>query len=242
MGAKTDVIVKLVFVFFISLLSFSIGTFVGKKYSDNQHQLAALEPNKNKAVVVKDEHKDEHAEEKGDIAREVASEEEPAMSDDEIAKLAEEFVKEDDAHSAHAPTEAPAATKVVATEKKEVAKTPENPSLPTPKELATVQQKVQNADKTRVPTSLPQDVGTFKPGKFTVQVASSADEKEAQTLTADLKTKGYASFYIPAEIKGKTWYRVSVGQFNTMKEAQGYRAELIEKGHVKTAIIQKIAQ
>ena len=32
--------------FFISLLSFSIGTFVGKKYSDNQHKISALEPQK----------------------------------------------------------------------------------------------------------------------------------------------------------------------------------------------------
>jgi hypothetical protein len=95
MGAKTDVIVKLVLVFFISLLSFSIGTFVGKKYSDNQHKLAALEPGKSAH--------DEHG------SREVASENEhgaakehgatakagEGMSDEEIAKLAEEFVADD---------------------------------------------------------------------------------------------------------------------------------------------------
>ena len=44
-GSKTDVVVKLILVFFISLLSFSIGTFVGKKFSDNQHKIAQLEPN-----------------------------------------------------------------------------------------------------------------------------------------------------------------------------------------------------
>jgi hypothetical protein len=43
-GSKTDVVVKLVLVFFIALLSFSIGTFVGKKFSDNQHKMATLEP------------------------------------------------------------------------------------------------------------------------------------------------------------------------------------------------------
>ena len=48
MSQKTDKMLKLALVFFISLLSFSIGTFVGKKYSDNQHKLAELEPTKNK--------------------------------------------------------------------------------------------------------------------------------------------------------------------------------------------------
>ena len=62
MGSKTDVVVKLVLVFFISLLSFSIGTFVGKKYSDNQHQLAALEPaTKAQREVASTGHGDEHA-------------------------------------------------------------------------------------------------------------------------------------------------------------------------------------
>jgi len=43
-GSKTDVVVKLILVFFISLLSFSIGTFVGKKFSDNQHRISLVEP------------------------------------------------------------------------------------------------------------------------------------------------------------------------------------------------------
>lgn len=42
-GAKTDTMVKLILVFFVSLLSFSVGTFVGKQFSDSQHKLAALE-------------------------------------------------------------------------------------------------------------------------------------------------------------------------------------------------------
>ena len=81
MAAKTDVVVKLILVFFISLLSFSIGTFVGKKYSDNQHQLSQLEPQK--------------------ADREVASVNNEGttktgtMTDAEIAKLAEEFVSDE---------------------------------------------------------------------------------------------------------------------------------------------------
>src|SRR6187397_2225036 len=42
-SAKTDTLVKLVLIFFISLLSFSIGTFVGKQFSDSQHKKIANE-------------------------------------------------------------------------------------------------------------------------------------------------------------------------------------------------------
>ena len=97
-GSKTDVVVKLVLVFFIALLSFSIGTFVGKKFSDNQYKLAQLEPQDGAAVAA---HGDEHEAAEGDrgiasISPE-ATDMKPgkALSDDEIAKLAEEFVTDD---------------------------------------------------------------------------------------------------------------------------------------------------
>ena len=46
MSQKTDNMIKLALVFFVTLLSFSIGTYVGKKYSDNQYKLSLLEPKK----------------------------------------------------------------------------------------------------------------------------------------------------------------------------------------------------
>lgn len=42
-STKTDTIVKLMLVFFISLLSFSMGTYVGKRFSDHQAQVAKFE-------------------------------------------------------------------------------------------------------------------------------------------------------------------------------------------------------
>lgn len=258
MASKTDVVVKLVLVFFISLLSFSIGTFVGKKYSDNQHQLAQLEPQKG---------------EKAD--REVASVKEEgsekksgAMTDEEIAKLAEEFVadettpattegkvegKEEAGHGEAAVAE----SKTEKTEKTEktaphgkataTAKTAEPSSAA--KEIAagknptaTEHKATANTHEARVPSSLPKDVAQYTVGKFTVQVASYADEAEAQKFASDLKDKGYSAFYVPANIKGKTWFRVSVGQFATPKEAAAYRTELLSKAKVSSAIVQKITE
>ena len=44
-SSKTDTLLKLTLMFFVILLSFSAGTFLGKQFSDSQHKLSALENN-----------------------------------------------------------------------------------------------------------------------------------------------------------------------------------------------------
>lgn len=83
-NSKADTLVKVVLVFFISLLSFSVGTFVGKQVSDSDHRRMALE-----------------GEYKGD--RSVASTDkeegsEPSdakISEKEVESLTEEFVNKE---------------------------------------------------------------------------------------------------------------------------------------------------
>lgn len=248
MSSKTDAMVKLSLVFVISLLSFAIGTFVGKKYSDNQHQLAVLEPSgANREVASVEEGSDEGIEAK--------TEKTGTMSDEEIAKLAEEFVTDEkevpakevaqsetkEEHGAaveeHGEEHA-APTKTVKAEKEVHGKAAAHEE-----KVEHVVAKEEHAPvKGRVPSSLPKDVAQYSVGKFTVQVASYASEGEAQKMASDLKKKGYSAFYIPANVKGKTWYRVSVGQFATQKEAQNYRGDLMNKAKVSTAIVQKITE
>lgn len=253
MGAKTDVIVKLVLVFFISLLSFSIGTFVGKKYSDNQHKLAALEPGKseyNSREVASDNEHGGPAKEHG-IAKMGEG-----MSDEDIAKLAEEFVADETTattaaattggheevkHDAHETTAAVETTKTRSLEKAEPLTAAKNIVHGKAVNTAATEEKKVEKD-TRIPSSIPKDVGQYSAGKFTVQVGSYAKEEEAQKIAGDLKSKGFSAFYIPANVKGQTWYRVSVGLFATPKEAQDYRTELMSKAKLSTALVQKIIQ
>lgn len=281
MTAKSDVIVKLVLVFFISLLSFSIGTFVGKKYSDNQHKLASLEPDKG-----------------GDAHRDVASivdhdgKPDANMTDDEIAKLAQEFAddnegekaghgehgqakteekhgehgeaaghgeekqvaKHDDHGSADHSEEAThkAETKMVEhkAEKKTVAaaqhgahdEEPQAPAHNLVNNRPATNSLVKAAQhESRQPSSIPKDVAQYSVGKFTVQVAAFGSEGEAKKKAEQLKEQGYSSFYLPASVKGKTWYRVNVGLFATEKEAKDYRVEFASKSKLNDVIIQKIA-
>lgn len=261
-GSKADTVVKLVLVFFIALLSFSIGTFVGKKFSDNQHKLAQLEPSM-----------PEHA--SGSADREIASispdahavKPNDALSDDEIAKLAEEFVADeetsegvlhDKAVDTHTVSKAMDAEKgehdesADHAEKVEHAEPAAKPAGK--KEIAAVSkvaerlaqgkpavtEKEAKAPTNRIPAALPNELASSAIGKYTVQIASYASEKEAQTRTADLKTQGFNSFYITATVKGKTWYRVGIGLFSTEKEAKAYKNDLLARTKVTSAIVQKI--
>lgn len=242
MGSKTDIVVKLVLVFFISLLSFSIGTFVGKKFSDNQHQLAQLESNGGKSNASADKGHDGHG------GREVASVEnahgaavhdkKENLSDEEIAKLAEEFVADDVAptHDAHAEAHHAEAHHDEAPH----AATPHGNSHTT----AAIHEKGHASEKAndRVPTSISKDSMQYNVGKFTVQIASYGTENEAIKVSSDLKTKGFNAYYISANINGKTWYRVSVGQFSTVNEAKAFRLELLDKAKVSNAFVQKIVK
>ncbi len=251
MAAKSDVFVKMGLVFFIALLSFSIGTFVGKKYSDNQHKLASLEPSRHSAQreVASENH---HGE---------ATKTENGMTDDEIAKLAEEFAEdteltESKAPTPHAETHATEHAAAQPSSHAKVETTAAVKTAPAHKEAQSVAQNLasgkaatnENAKaaghklENRLPSSLPKDVAQYSVGKFTVQVASFATENEAKSRAENLKAMGFSSFYLPAEVKGKTWYRVSVGLFATEKEAKEFRVEFMEKSKSDTAIIQKIVQ
>jgi len=285
-ASKTDVIVKIVLVVFISLLSFSIGTFVGKKFSDNQHKVAQLEPTAEGAVAEATEA--EGTGEKADAKenREVASvnpeethgKPKEVLNDEEMKKLANEFLAEDEgnkkdltkkgeaapthagntaeeapahmpgghaeAHAAAAPAHkadvhAEAHAGATAAAARIVAGKPPEAELPAEK---------KTAESARIPQSLPKELATAAIGKYTVQVSSYPTEAEAEKMAADLKAKGFSAFYVAAKIKDKatneekSWYRVSVGVFATQKEADAYKADLLSRAKVASAIVQKITK
>jgi len=219
MAGKSETFIKLGLVFFISLLSFAIGTLVGKEYSDRQYKLSQLEPS---------EHKPENH-------RTVASEQESSkLSDEEIAKLAEEFVTDDAVEVAKTagtktapaidtglPASSTADTAEFAEmndEALEAAQRIIENKLPT----AASQRKIAATDAkvSKPPTMMPKNAAQEDAGKYTVQVGSYVKELEAKTRAEALKAKGFAAFYIPGVVEGKTFYRVNVGTYATLAEAK----------------------
>ena len=267
-SSKADTLVKVVLVFFISLLSFSVGTFVGKQVSDSDHRRVALEGEfKTDRGLASVEGKEGESADK--------------ISDKEVESLTEEFVnkeklaaaetgeeetttekvadKEDkhekaepsgykpynrnkaETHAATAETEQPA-EKAVEAPKAKTAKAMDDATHGVAEKVAKGEAPTDGAKEERKPASTLPSVAASAVGKYTVQVASYADEKEAKNHAADLKGKGWNSFYFPAAVQGKTWYRVSVGLFNNFKSATDFRAQFMKDANTKSAIVQKIVQ
>lgn len=277
MSQKTDNMIKLALVFFVSLLSFSIGTYVGKKYSDNQHKLAALEPKKSidaaggeKSLEFASDAETLEPEQTlptGNIEELTTSTSKPAaLTDSEVAKIAEEFAAEEeetedkivgqvDAEEKTVGT-LPAGTKAI----KEVpatAKAPPVKTAPAPKTIVAAKPKVTEEKPlasirneeipeitatpvdSREPASLPVKQEVI-PMHFTVQIGSFPTQGEAEVLTKSLQGKGYKTSFVPAKVNGQTWFRVNVGLFGTIREAQDYKKEFLEKTKTTSAIVQRV--
>lgn len=289
MSQKTDNLIKLALVFFVSLLSFSIGTYVGKKYSDNQHKLALLEPKKDnlETQLVANEFATDNSqiEPHANTALPTTNstelmtgidEKTSALTDSEVAKIAEEFANEDEEEigedkmigsiesdvkpvgkTTHTVKAIDTPTKLVAQAKP----TPNQASAPTtavvkpvvtaPKPIAQVDKSVDTTEtvkptptdaadsRERVPASIPPKQ-EITPIHYTVQIGSFPTQDEAEKLTKSLQNKGYKTSYVPATVNGQTWFRVNVGLFGTVREAQDYKKEFLEKTQFTSAIVQRL--
>ncbi len=243
MSQKTDNLIKLALVFFVSLLSFSIGTYVGKKYSDNQHKLSLLEPKKDTehvgakteefaSDVIVEADKSHHL---ADAPVDATDGKPAALTDSEVAKIAEEFATEEN------NTEEKVVGNIEETEKTVgtlPAATATAATTATKKTSMTTQEQIPEE---RVPASVPakKEISDLR---FTVQVGSFPTQAEAEKMTTDLQSKGYKTTFIPADINGRVWYRVNVGLFGSIKEAQDYKKDFLEKTKISSAIVQRIQQ
>ena len=289
-SSKADTLIKVVLVFFISLLSFSVGTFVGHQFSKSEQRRMALEG----------EYKAERGVASVDgSANEVDDEK---ISEKEVESLTEEFVNKEKAgvkepvddtksevgeHSEHKEDSKAEANgyKVYPRVKKgdEKSVTVEKHAAPTAKHDTHAHQAdhagyakpeahaapakapgkaapnkdgaTEAADKVskgeaptdgkkeaRKPSSALPAVASSAIGKYTVQVASYAEENEAKTHAATLKGKGWSAFYVPATVQGRTWYRVSVGIYDSSKAATEARSQFMKDTSSKSALVQKIVQ
>ena len=214
MSQKTNSMLKLALVFFISLLSFSIGTYVGKKYSDNQYKLSQLEPNKKEShesahEFATNSEGEGHSEGKTETKHEGDSQN---LTDSEVAKIAEEFATEQTNEASHDE-------KVIQTtdgDEKEIKTINEKPAVHTAKAMPakTTSTVAARPVTERVPSSLP-PAKEMTPAHFTVQIGSFPSETDAQKMTKELLAKGIKTSYVPAQVKGQTYYRVNVGLFGT---------------------------
>lgn len=103
---------------------------------------------------------------------------------------------------------------------------PRPASKPKPEPVA--KPKPEPAAKPKhAPSPKPQSAAAVEKGRFTVQIASVQDGRNAQNLVDRLRKQGYRSYQIRTEVPGKgIWYRVRVGAFDNRGDADQMLARL----------------
>jgi hypothetical protein len=74
---------------------------------------------------------------------------------------------------------------------------------------------------------------------YCINVALCKLKESADVVIADLQRKGYEPAGDTITVKGNTWFRVTLGHFQTQGEAQNYARELLSKENIKGFIVKK---
>lgn len=259
MAMNKNRVIELCLVFLVSILSFSIGTFVGKKYSDNQHRLAILDPNYKHdlntaadggATALSSSTSHETTSEGGTTvgddahALKAAITDSKPLSDSDVAKMNAELSADEDA----AGDTVKGDTNVVKTINEDGTAADETPVKSKAKSKKTAALNGPNvvrevANISEKAKSITQDEkGLDGTTHYTVQVGAFPSPTEADKIVNSLQARGYKANYISATVNGKTWYRVQVGLFTSLQEAQIYKKELVEQNHLTSAIIQRVSK
>jgi DedD protein len=76
--------------------------------------------------------------------------------------------------------------------------------------------------------------------KFTLQVSSFQDKGEADAYLSTIKSNGVGAAYVTeADVDGKTYYRVRVGNYRSLDAANDAKAD-VEKATKKSASVMKL--
>jgi cell division septation protein DedD len=99
----------------------------------------------------------------------------------------------------------------------------------------------------RAQTASPESVAALKPHEqpkrqvavsgWSVQAMATTDAQEANDCAQKLKAKGYEVYLVEADVEGKTWHRVRVGNFATRRDAENTRVQLAVKEGFRDAYI-----
>ena len=85
----------------------------------------------------------------------------------------------------------------------------------------------------------PQQEAAVKATTYCVNVTSCKLKENADLAIKDLQKKGYEPSGDTITMRDTTWYRVSLGHFQTQGEAQNYARELQSKENIKGLVVKK---
>jgi cell division septation protein DedD len=233
--SKVDTVVKVVLVFFVCLLSFSVGTYAGKRFSDYQHRMAQLTGEQNF-----DSHQKELTSslETHSDSVSITATEEATMTAEDVAKLAASL-EQGEAESIDLASSNTDAS-----------------SLSPPQDSTTGMQASQNSithtqpSHSRVPSNTSNPGETPKnavTGSHNPQKAQGLNEGVPSNLTSNEKPKGSPERSLTSvlveEIQSqhKGQFTVQVAAFPIESEAEKLTQSFVKKGLSAFSVTAKVA-
>lgn len=129
------------------------------------------------------------------------------------------------------PAKAEAPVKIAKEEVVRPASAPSPAAKPVPPSTARVAVALAPAT---VPTPA---LRTGAKGDWSVQVSATRDPRTADTVLKRLRTKGYDAFILKVRRRGETFYRVRVGHYGSLEEAQQVVSRLRREPGVPEAFV-----
>jgi cell division septation protein DedD len=101
-----------------------------------------------------------------------------------------------------------------------------SPEVKQPKETEKQKPVIDSKPKEISSGTNPGDM-IFKEGtKYSFQVSSWKNKPKAEQEVSRLKAKGHNAFITEGTIRGVTWFRVRIGYFNSLEEAEAYKEKM----------------
>jgi len=116
---------------------------------------------------------------------------------------------------------------------KETLVTPDIDRLKTSRKKLTFKKKTEKSKPDIVEEVPPKT----QQGQYTIQIAAYKEFKDAVSQMARLDEKGFSSYREKSEKNGVTWYRVRMGSFSSLDEAEKMK-EKLNKANIKAQIIK----
>lgn len=81
-------------------------------------------------------------------------------------------------------------------------------------------------------------IGGIKPDKrWSVQISAAPAQDIAEALMERLKIDGYHAYVVPADVNGKTYFRVRIGPFDGRDEAESARQSVAQQANYRNAYL-----
>ena len=98
-----------------------------------------------------------------------------------------------------------------------------SPIASTPPPAAPPAPEPKPASKPVSPPAAEEPRPVIPAGAYTIQIASAPSKAEAQALVNELRAKKYDAYMIPAALPNGTFYRVRVGRYSSLDQAEKAR-------------------